>query len=177
MATKTEKKNSIRQQIIESAEIYSTYLAGKHFLYVYGNEHFEVLFPVDCFLHLTGIETNLSARAFYKNAKRGKLSNNQFYFSSRHPYDTAKRKLPCLKRLTELVNNTVCVLKNIETPHAKYKLSVTNLEFTLGLISQTAGHTEKEINLFLPMSLRVKDSSVEKAWVAILWILFFQKEN
>ena len=107
MATKTEKKNKIRQGIIESAEIYSKMLAGKVFLYVYGEEYFEVSFPVDHFLHLTGVETNLSAREFYKNAKRRKLTNNQFYFDARHPFANVKKKIPCLKRLPELTNDTV----------------------------------------------------------------------
>ena len=61
MATKTDKKNTIRQGIIDSAVIYSSDLAGKTFLYVYGNDFFEVSFPVDHFLHLTGVETELSA--------------------------------------------------------------------------------------------------------------------
>ena len=47
MATKTDKKNMIRQGIIDSAEIYSQNLAGKVFLYAYGEEYFEVSFPVD----------------------------------------------------------------------------------------------------------------------------------
>ena len=70
MATKTDKKNAIRQDIIDSAGVYSQSLAGKAFLYVYGDEYFEVSFPVDHFLHLTGVETKLSAKDFYKNAKR-----------------------------------------------------------------------------------------------------------
>jgi len=111
MATKTDKKNAIRQDIIDSAGIYSKNLAGKAFLYVYGEEFFEVSFPVDHFLHLTGVETNLSAKDFYKNAKKGKLTNNQFYFDTRHPYANAKKKLPCLKRLPELTNEMVCILK------------------------------------------------------------------
>ena len=57
MATKTDKKNVIRQEIIDSASIYSQKLAGKAFLYVYGDEYFEVSFPIDHFLHLTGVET------------------------------------------------------------------------------------------------------------------------
>lgn len=77
MATKTDKKNMIRQGIIDSAEIYSQNLAGKVFLYVYGEEYFEVSFPVDHFLHLTGVETRLSARDFYKNTKKTILTNNQ----------------------------------------------------------------------------------------------------
>lgn len=38
MATKTDKKNAIRQDIIDSAGVYSRNLAGKIFLYVYGEE-------------------------------------------------------------------------------------------------------------------------------------------
>lgn len=70
MATKTDKKNAIRQGIIDSAVIYSSDLAGKTFLYVYGNDFFEVSFPVDHFLHLTGVETELSAKIFIKMQRR-----------------------------------------------------------------------------------------------------------
>ena len=163
MATKTDKKNMIRQNIIDSAAIYSQNLAGKVFLYVYGNEFFEVSFHVDHFLHLTGVETRLSAKDFYKNAKRAILTNNQFYFDTRHPYANAKKKLPCLKRLPELTNDTVCILKDMRTLTIVYKLSVTNLEFTLGLTENTDDKGNKINDFFLPMSLRVEDSSVEKS--------------
>ena len=163
MATKTDKKNMIRQNIIDSAAIYSQNLAGKVFLYVYGNEFFEVSFPVDHFLHLTGVETRLSAKDFYKNAKRAILTNNQFYFDTRHPYANAKKKLPCLKRLPELTNDTVCILKDMRTLTIVYKLSVTNLEFTLGLTENTDDKGNKINDFFLPMSLRVEDSSDEKS--------------
>ena len=163
MATKTDKKNMIRQNIIDSAAIYSQSLAGKVLLYVYGNEFFEVSFPVDHFLHLTGVETRLSAKDFYKNAKRAILTNNQFYFDTRHPYANAKKKLPCLKRLPELTNDTVCILKDMRTLTIVYKLSVTNLEFTLGLTENTDDKGNKINDFFLPMSLRVEDSSVEKS--------------
>lgn len=55
------------------------------FLYVYGDEYFEVSFAVDHFLHLTGVGTKLSAKDFYKNAKKANLTDNQFYFDARHP--------------------------------------------------------------------------------------------
>ncbi len=163
MATKTDKKNAIRQDIVASAIVYSQNLAGKTFLYVYGDEHFEVSFPVDNFLHLTGVETNLSANHFYRNAKKKKLTNTQFYFTSDHPYANAKKKLPCLKRLTELTNDFVCILKNMNTPTIVYKISVTNLEFTLGLTENLDFKGNKINDYFLPRSLRVEDSSVEKS--------------
>lgn len=40
------------------------------FLYVYGEEFFEVSLLIEHFIHLTGVETNLLAKDFYKNAKK-----------------------------------------------------------------------------------------------------------
>lgn len=163
MVKKTDKKNIIRQNIIEAAIIYSKELAGKTFLYVYGEEFFEVSFLVNRFLHLTGVETRLSAKDFYKNAKKGILTTQQFYFTSRHPYINAKRKLPCLKRLPELTNNMICILKDLKTKTIVYKLSVTNLEFTLGLTENIDKQGKRINEYFLPMSLRVRDASIEKS--------------
>lgn len=176
MATKTDKKNAIRQGIIDSAEIYSQNLAGKAFLYAYGDEYFEVSFPVDHFLHLTGVETKLSAKDFYKNAKKGKLTNSQFFFDARHPYANAKKKLPCLKRLPELTNDMVCILKDMQTVTIIYKLSVTNLEFTLGLTENTDNKGKKVNDFFLPMSLRVENSSVEKSNAGEIVDFIFSKD-
>ena len=78
MATKADKKNAIRQEIIDSAAIYSQNLAGKAFLYVYGEEFFEVSFPIDHFLHLTGVETNLSARIFTRMPRKESLQITSF---------------------------------------------------------------------------------------------------
>lgn len=176
MATKVDKKNVIRQGITEAEIVYFQNLAGKTFLYVCGDEYFEVSFPIDHFLHLTGVETRLSAKDFYKNEKKSILTNNQFYFDARHVYANAKRKLPCLKRLPELTNEMVCVLKNMETMTITYKLSVTNLEFTLGL-TENIDNTGNKINdLFLPMSLRVKDSSVEKSGDGEIVDFIFSKD-
>lgn len=57
----------------------------------------------------------------------------------------------------------VCVLKDMQTMTITYKLSVTNLEFTLGLTENTDRGGNKINDFFLPMSLRVKDSSVGKS--------------
>lgn len=74
MATKVDKKNAIRQGITETEIVYFQNLAGKTFLYVCGEEYFEVSFPIDHFLHLTGVETRLSAKDFYNNAKKSILT-------------------------------------------------------------------------------------------------------
>ena len=62
-----------------------------------------------------------------------------------------------------MTNEMVCVIKDMQTMTITYKLSVTNLEFTLGLTENTDRGGNKINDFFLPMSLRVKDSSVEKS--------------
>lgn len=175
MATKEEKKNLIRREIIEAASVYSQKLAGKTFLYVYGDEYFEVFFPIDHFLHLTGVETKLKAKEFYRNAKKGKLTNNQFYFTGRHPFANAKKKLPCLKRLPELTNEMVCILKDMQTVSVVYKLSVTNFEFTLGLTENIDVNGNKIDVFFCQCLYELKIHLLQKAGMEILLILFFQR--
>lgn len=57
----------------------------------------------------------------------------------------------------------VCILKDMQTVTIIYKMSVTNLEFTLGLTENTDDKGNKINDFFLPMSLRVEDTSVEKS--------------
>ena len=114
-------------------------------------------------MRLLYIARILPAKEFYRNAKKGKLTDNQFYFTGRHPFANAKKKLPCLKRLPELTNEMVCILKDMQTVSIIYKLSVTNLEFTLGLTENLDANGNKINDFFLPMSLRVEDSSVTRS--------------
>jgi hypothetical protein len=161
MAKKSAKKESIRQQIISAAQIYSSELAGKVFLYVYGTEYFEVSFQIDQFLHLTGVDTRLSAKDFYRKARKGKLDSKQFFFTRAHPMGVAKKKLPCLNRLPDLTTTMVCILKDISTITMMYKLGITNLEFTLGLTENVGSQGNKINDYFLPRTLRVKDKAVD----------------
>ena len=78
MATKEEKKKAIRQEIVDAAQVYCTSLAGKTFLYVYGEEYFEVTFPTESFLHLTGVASKLTAKVFIKMLKKQNLRFSSF---------------------------------------------------------------------------------------------------
>lgn len=163
MVQKSEKKEKLRTQIIAAAGIYSTLLAGKTFLYVFGTEYFELLFKTDRFVHLTGVDTSLHARDFYVKAKNGLLTSQQFSFSKRHPFETAKKKLSCLTQLPCLTNNLVCVVKDLSTLTLSYKLGVTNLEFTLGLTENTDSNGNTIDSTFVPRTLRVRDHSIENS--------------
>ena len=69
MDTKNIKDEQIRKQIITASEVYRDKLAGRVFLYVYGESYFEVVFPTDRFRHLTGVNSSISAQEFYDKAK------------------------------------------------------------------------------------------------------------
>ena len=73
MDTKNIKDVQIRKQIITASEVYRDKLAGRVFLYVYGESYFEVVFPTDRFRHLTGVNSSISAQEFYDKAKSSML--------------------------------------------------------------------------------------------------------
>ena len=93
MADLNVEKIELRKQIISAANVYKTNLAGKVFLYVYGDKYFEVAYMTECFKHLTGVECNMSAADFYRNAPKNRLQAPQIHFSSSHPYSLCKRKI------------------------------------------------------------------------------------
>ena len=79
MATKADKKENIRTNIISASQLYRDKLAGKVFLYVTGKEYFEVVFQTNCFMHLTGVNSSLSAQDFYEKAKDSMLTTGQIF--------------------------------------------------------------------------------------------------
>ena len=70
----------------------------------------------------------------------------------------------------------VCILKDMQTVTIIYKLSVTSLEFTLGLTENTDANGNKINDFFLPMSLRVEDTSVEKSKEGEIVDFIFSKD-
>lgn len=163
MKTKADKKEAIRSQIIAASHVYRNHLAGKIFLYVIGNESFEVAFQTDRFMHLTGVNSMLSAQKFYDKAKNSTLTTQQICFDSKHPYAAAKKKLSCLMLLPNLTNNLVCVVKKMQTLTLTYKIGLTNLDFTIGLTENTDFQGNKINDWFLPRTLRTKDKAIENS--------------
>lgn len=176
MATKEEKKDRIREQITAASCVYRDNLAGKVFLYVIGEEYFEVIFHTNRFLHLTGVNSKLGAREFYEKAKANKLTVQQFFFDSTHPYHGAKSKLPCLMLLPVLTSSLVCVVKDLRTLTFTYRIGVTNIDFTLGLTENLDFNGNKINDWFLPRTLRVKDRAIEESNDAEFVDFIFSKD-
>lgn len=166
MATKADKKENIRKQIIATSQLYRDELAGKVFLYVVGEEYFEVVYQTNCFMHLTGVNSTLNAQDYYEKAKSSMLTTNQIYFDDKHSYTAAKKKLPCLLKLPMLTNSLVCVVKNMQTLTLTYKMGLTNVDFTVGLTENLDFSGNKINDWFLPRTLRVKDKSIENSGYA-----------
>lgn len=164
-------KAELRKQIITAAEIYRDNLAGKKFLYCYGEKYFEVIFKSDRFLHLTGVDSFLSATQFYALSKSAKLSENQFGYNSAHPYTLVKNKLSCLQTLPKITSDLVCVVEDLTTLTMTYKLGLTNLRLTLGLVELT-----ENSRCFVPQTLRVKDKSIENSKSAEFVDFIFSKD-
>lgn len=176
MNARQKKDEHIRQQIIAASKIYRDNLAGKVFLYVYGESYFEVVFPVDRFRHLTGVNSSISAKEFYEKAKDSTLSAGQIIFDREHTYRGAKKKLPCLLVLPSITNDVVCVVKDMRTVTITYKIGVTNLDFTIGLTANTRPDGSKINNWFLPRTLRVKDKAIENSVDAEFVDFIFSKD-
>ena len=86
-------KSAILKKIHNAAKNYQRYLAGKTFMYVYEGKSIEVVFKNSSFLHLTGVNTKLKAKEFYKHAKtKNGLKVQEFFFDKDHPYDLAEKR-------------------------------------------------------------------------------------
>lgn len=176
MKTKGEKKEQIREQIVEASRVYRDKLAGKVFLYVVGGEWFEVVFQTNCFMHLTGVSSQLSAQDFYEKAKAARLTTEQISFDEKHSYQGAKKKLPCLLVLPELTNSLVCVVKSMRTMTLTYTIGLTNLHFTVGLTENIDSYGNKRNDWFLPRTLRVRDKAIEASRDAEFVDFIFSKD-
>lgn len=152
-------ENNIRlvEKIRIAANVYKEKFIGRHFLYIYENKHIEVLFKGKNFKHLTGVESNLSAGDFYKNAKLKRLKGEQIWFSKKHPYDLSKKKLAKLHMLDKLIEEDVFIIEDVKTETKTYKILINNLEFSLGLIENIDEETNQLIdNNLIPTTFRTK---------------------
>lgn len=163
MADIHTEKIELRKQLISAARIYKNDLAGRVFLYVYGDAYFEVAYRTECFKHLTGVESPLRGNSFYDNAKNATLSTSQISFSSRHPLKTAKKKVVCLHQLPQLTKDLVCVVKDMNTVTITYKLGITNLEFTVGLTENLDAAGNPVNDWLVPRTLRIHDKAIDSA--------------
>lgn len=155
--TKREEREQIVNKIVCAAQVYKECLLGRTFLYVFGGKYIEVSFRKQEFAHLTGANREMSAKAFYKEAERGTLRENQISFSKRYPMDLCKKKVDSLTELYKVAGQDGFVLEDISTNTACYKFGFTELNFTLCLGEDLDNSGNKRSEYFIAQSFRVED--------------------
>lgn len=154
---KKQDRIDLTNKICLAAIEYKDKMVGKTFLYVFENRYIEVLFRTKDFLHLTGVETNLSAKQFYKDALKGILRYNQIYFNGRHPYNLAIMKINQLVNISKVTDSELIILEEITTSSALYKFGITELDFTLCLGQDTNDMSNIKSDIYTLRSLRAED--------------------
>lgn len=151
-------KAQIIRRIHNAAIKYREYFVGKTYLFVFENQYIEVVFKKSSFLHLTGVDTNLSADNFYKHAlERRGLRPQEVLFNSDHPYDLADKKTQYLADLYNITLTDVVIAKDIVTLTYTYGIGITNLEFVVCLGKDTDRAGNLISNCMVPYSFRVEE--------------------
>ncbi|MCD8129687.1 MAG: PBECR4 domain-containing protein [Lachnospiraceae bacterium] len=156
--SKVEDKIQIIETIKEVALKYDAQLVGRTFLYVFEGRAIEVVFRRKDFMHLTGVDTNMSGEQFFKNVISGKLRANQIYFSRRHPYDLCAKKISQLPKLISVTNSEIFILEDTQTVTFTYKFGLTDLECTVCLSKDIDKSGKKVSRYYIARSLRAEDS-------------------
>lgn len=156
MKTQIDRKK-IASEIAAAAKAYKRNLVGKTFLYIFDGQCIEVIFKIKDFKHLTGVDSALSAQDFYKKAVKGELQASQIFFSARHPYKLAQRKLKHLHHISALLMGESFMLKDITTQTEIYKYGSTDLKFSLCFNKESGDNGAEQGSCYFAKSLRDED--------------------
>lgn len=154
-------KNDVLKIIINSANLYKNNLLNKNFLIISKNknepfQYWEVKFEKKQFLHLTGINTKLSANHFFSKATTGKLSLNDFEIRKAGTTDLKLSVLPILMDFANSVRIIGDYFEN-DSPKLYTEVLAGNVQGALGFV-----HDEKSIlvpNTCLNCNIRLRANS------------------
>jgi hypothetical protein len=175
-----ENKKKIRKNIIDAEQVFKKKMSGKYALYVFDdNSYIEVSYRKSSFAHLTGVNSELNAFAFYKRAISNKLTYEDFSFDSkRHPFDLAKKKTSRLNEIDKFISDDLIVLRQITTDTITYKFGLTDTDLTLCFVENTNNKTKEKIDdYYIPASFRVGDNSVDRGDDGNFVVFIFMKES
>lgn len=174
---KIKQKKLLLNKIINAAQSYKKNLVGKTFLIVFDERYIEILFRKQEFSHLTGVDKKISAKDFYKEAVRGTLQYNQFFFSQRFPSDLSKKKINNLDKIYQAMMSEGFILEDITTTTQTYKFGFTELNFTLCLGEDTNANNQIKSNYFIAQSFRIDDDCFSRSKSVYDIQYIFEKEN
>lgn len=156
MSKKNDKEHIVKE-ICKAAKLYKANLVGKRFLYVFDGRYIEVLYKNVNFKHLTGVECNMSAADFYKNALKNGYSLRRFILAASHPYSLCKRKIKHLCEISVLASSENFMLEEIATETRTYKFGTTDLNFSLCMNKEYDSYGNEKGDCYIVESLRDED--------------------
>ena len=156
MSKKSDKEHIVKE-ICKAAKLYKANLVGKRFLYVFDGRYIEVLYKSVNFKHLTGVECNMSAADFYRNALKNRVQSPQIYFSASHPYSLCKREIKHLREISVLASTENFMLEEIVTNTRTYKFGTTDLNFSLCMNKEYDSYGNEKGDCYIVESLRDED--------------------
>ncbi|MCD8301325.1 MAG: PBECR4 domain-containing protein [Clostridiales bacterium] len=171
-----ESISATLNSIMAAAQVYKTKMVGYVFLYVFEGHTLEVVYRIRDFMHMTGVESNVSAEQFFKNAVKGSLKPDQVKFSNRHPYALSKKKVSQLENISLITNSDIFMLEDMQTKTFTYKFGITDLNFTVCLGQNTDKNGNAISKYFSVRSIRVEDS-VSRADEAYEVQYIFSRKN
>ena len=157
MRKKDENKRKVAAEIIRAAKLYKEYLVGRRFMYVFDGRYIEVIYKIQNFRHLTGVDTKLSAKRFYHDAVNGVLREEQIGFSRQHPYYLCARKIRHIAEVAAMAAAELFILEEITTQTQRYKFGTTDLNFTLCMNREWDEDGKMIGDCFVVQSLRDED--------------------
>lgn len=151
-------KSQIIRRIHNAAKQYKNYFVGNTYMFIYENQYVEVMFKKSSFLHLTGVDTKLSAEDFYKHAlKKNGLRPVEISFNTDHPYVLAEKKTQYLADLYKITLTDVVIATDVVTMTFTYSIGITNLEFVICLGDDTDSAGNVLYGYKIPYSFRIEE--------------------
>ena len=135
MATQFEQQT--RQQLIQAANAYAR-LLGKVFVLESSSftnrlRYSLRFFPTN-FLHLTGVETNLSSSVFFAKCLSDQISFGEFWDSRRKNKSTIRKKLRNLINVDRIFETDVLVQEDFSKNTIRCVIATTDGRCTIGFV-------------------------------------------
>ena len=130
-------KRKTRQQLIDAANAYS-HLLGKIYVLdspLFVNRHrYLIRFYSSNFLHLSGVETNLTANVFFNKCLHDNIEYEDFWDSPRKNKSTISKKLRNLVNVDSIFDNEVLVQENYVKNTIHCVIATTDGKCTMGFV-------------------------------------------
>ncbi|MCD7784040.1 MAG: PBECR4 domain-containing protein [Oscillospiraceae bacterium] len=134
-------KTRVRDAIVLSSKVYLENFVGYEYLLCSeafkNSDYYIVCANKDNYKHLTGVNTRLSAEAFFDKAVEGTLSETDFDFyrkgqAEREVKGSVRRKISVLPEIGNVFSEGTKVEENFERNRIRYSFAAGTKTYTLG---------------------------------------------